>query len=125
VGVAADDGRAGERKSLFRADDVDDPLADVVHTEQCNTEVSAVVFKSLDLFGADGIGNTETAVCCRDIVVRDRERRGWAARTAPGQFQPFEGLRRGDLMDQLPIDVQQGGPVRFLPYEMCVPNLVE
>ena len=71
---------------MFRADDVDDPLTDIVHTEQRNTEVPAVVFKCLDLFGADGVGNTETAVRRRDIVVRDRERRGRAARTAPGQF---------------------------------------
>ena len=42
VAVAADDGRAGKRKTLFGADDVDDALAAVVLVEIFDAEFAGV-----------------------------------------------------------------------------------
>ena len=54
VAVAADDGHAGQRKALLRADDVDDALADVVLVVIFDAEILGVLGQRLDLLMLSG-----------------------------------------------------------------------
>jgi hypothetical protein len=60
-------------------------------------------------------------------VVRDRHRRVGAADLAAGELQPFKGLRRRDLVDQVKIDVDQAGVgILVLVFDdVAVPDLVD
>ena len=50
---------------------------------------------------------------------------GWAAGFAPGQLQPLERLGRRHFVDELAVDIQQRGAVRFRANDVGVPNLLE
>ncbi len=117
--------RTGKRKTLFRTDHMDDSLPDVAHVEQGNAEISAVVFQRLNLQGADLVCDAKPPVGRRYIVVRHRQGGAGTAGSATGELQSFEGLRGGDLVNQLPVDVEQCRPIRLGPNDMGFPNLVE
>jgi hypothetical protein len=46
------------------------------------------------------------------------------ANLAAGGAQTFEGLRRGHLMDQMAVDIEQAGAVIGFVNQMIVPDLV-
>ena len=43
---------------------------------------------------------------------------------AAGVAQAFEGLRRGHLMDKVPVDIDETGAIRLLVHQMVVPDFV-
>jgi hypothetical protein len=57
-------------------------------------------------------------------VVRHREVGVDPPRLTASQAQPFEGLRAGDLVYEVAIDIYQAGAVLFLADNMGVPELV-
>jgi hypothetical protein len=57
-------------------------------------------------------------------VVHRRDREVGPPDAAAGQPQPVEGLRRGDLVDQVEVDVQERDAV-ILPDDVTLPQLVE
>ena len=57
--VTADDRGAWQRKALFRSDNMYDALADVVHSEERNTEFVTIVLQCLNLLRADRIRDAE------------------------------------------------------------------
>src|SRR5438270_3329865 len=128
VAVAANDRHAWLREALLRPDDVDDALVDAVDREVRNPEFLDVALEHVDLqlrFGIADAGDTGRPVGGRDVVVGDRHRRIRPAHLAAGELQPLEGLRCGDLMDQVKIDVDQVGALALWGDHMALPDLVE
>ncbi len=113
VGVAADDGHAGLREALLRADDVDDALAGRVHRVQGDAELGAVVAQRLDLLAARSgrrsrrsvswVGTLWSSVAIGELGVAD---------AAAGEAQAVERLRAGDLVDEVEVDEEQVGLAR-------------
>ena len=65
------------------------------------------------------------AVAGRHVVVGHRQGRVGAADRAAGQPQALEGLRAGDLVDQVAVDVEEAGAVGLRIDEMGVPDLLK
>ena len=125
VAVAADDGHAGERKALLRPDDVDDTLADVVLGVILDAEILGVPSQSLDLDAAFLVLDAELALGrSRHVVIDHGQRLFRMPDFSAAHAQPFEGLRAGDLMHEVPVDVQQRRAVLFEMHEVAVPKLV-
>ena len=130
VAVAADDGHARLAETLFRPDDVDNALVKAGDRKVRDPELLDVALEHVDLKLRLGIVDARSAgrpVGRRDVVVRDRHRRVGAADLAPGELQPFKGLRRRDLVNQVKIDVDQAGiGILVLVFDdVAVPDLVE
>ena len=124
MAVAADDGGAGQRKALLGADDVDDALALVELVEIFDAEFPGVLRQRRDLLDAFGIGIGLGAVGGRDVVIDDGQRLLGRAHLAAGGAQALEGLRRGHLVDEMAVDIEQAGAVIGLVNQMVVPDLV-
>ncbi len=65
VAVAADNGRAGQRESQFRADDMHDALVDVGRAEIADAEFRGVSFQRRQLLGAFQIGDRNAFAIAR------------------------------------------------------------
>ena len=120
MAVPADDREARKGDSLFRGDDVNNPLTEVVHGEIGDIEVVGVLFKSLDLKGADRVGDSPGPVGGGNIVVRNGKGQVRSSHLSSGLLQAFEGLGAGDLVNQLPVDIEKRHAALFCHY-MGVP----
>ena len=87
-------------------------------------KVLGVLRQRRDLLGAFRIGVGQAAVGGRHVVVDDGQRLVRRVHLAAGGAQAFEGLRRGDLMHQMAVDIDEAGAVRLLVDQMVVPDLV-
>jgi hypothetical protein len=110
VRVAADDGHARLGDAQLGADDVHDALIARVHVVELDAEVGAVLAQRGNLLGRDLVDDVEAALDGGGHVVIDgRDGAIGTAHLAAGQAQAFKGLRRGDLVEQLQVDVEQVG----------------
>src|SRR5229473_677999 len=101
VTVAADDRRARLRQSQLRPDDVHDALFRGIDIEKRNAEFAAIIPQRLDLFGCNRIGNGQTSISGRNVVVYRSHRQLWAAHTTACSTQTVECLGRGDLVNKM------------------------
>ena len=124
VAVAADDGGAGQRKALLGADDVDDALALVELVVIFDAEFLGVLRHHPHLLDALRIRIGFGAVGGRDVVVDHGQRLLRRANLAARRAQALEGLRRGHLVDQMAVDIEQAGAVIGFVHQMVVPDLV-
>ena len=124
MAVAADDSGAGQRKALLGADHVDDALALVELVEILDAEFPGVLGHHPHLLDAFGIGIGLGAIGGRDVVVDDGQRLLRRAHLAPGLTQALEGLRRGHLVDEMAVDIEQAGAVIGFVNQMIVPDFV-
>jgi hypothetical protein len=111
VAVAAHDRHARLGEALLGADHVDDALAGVAHRVAGDAELLAVAQEDVHLLLGDGVGDGQRQVAGGDVVVHRRHRQVGAPHLASRQAQPVEGLRRGDLVDQVEVDVEEVGLV--------------
>ena len=125
VAVAADDRHARLRVAQLRADHVDDPLVSVLEVVQADAELAAVFAQRIDLLPRDRVGDRLIAIGGRDVVVGCGHRPLGPADLAAGQSQPFKGLRAGDLVDQLQVDVENRLFAGFRVDDVVVPDLLE
>ncbi len=109
VAVATDDGHARQGASLLRPDDVDDALSGVAHRVVGDAELGSVTAQRLDLLGRHLVGDRLVDVGRRNVVVLGGDRQLGTPDAPASQTQPLEGLRAGDLVDEVEIDVQQIG----------------
>ncbi len=124
VGIAADDGGAGQGEALLGADHVDDALAAVVLVEILDAEFRDVGGERLDLQPAVGVLDALGAIGRRNVVVDHRQGALGRVDLASGHAQPLEGLGARHLVDQVPIDVEQRRAVRLGLDDVVVPDLV-
>ncbi len=123
MAISADQGHAGQGEALFRADDVHDAVARIVYFIQFDPELRAVAAQSVDL-KLRVFRDILVAIGC-DIMVDYRKRQFRPPDFTARQLQPFERLRTGHLMDDVPVDIEQAGAVLLLVDQMRFPNLVE
>ena len=96
MAVAADDGGAGQRKALFRADDMDDALFRVGIANIADAEGRGIGLQRFQLLRAFGVGNRDAvarpvAPCrCRQIMVGHRQASDRAAALCVRHAQSFE-----------------------------------
>ena len=128
VTVAAYDRHAGQRRSLFRAHDVNDALT-LVHEREirCRTDALHVLVQCFYLKQCNRVsdaGETLFPTCRRRIVVGRRHDGGLAPRLASCKTQTFKGLRAGDFVHQVAVNVDGGSTVAFGGHHMFIPELV-
>ena len=114
----------GQRATLLGPDDVDDALAGVAHRVVGDAELGGVLAQHLDLAGRDRVGDRLVDVGRRDVVVLGGDRELGPADPAPGEAQPVERLRAGDLVDEVQVDVEQVGLARRRAHEVALPHLL-
>ena len=68
-----------------------------------------VVVEHLELLSRDGVGHRLVDVGGGHVVVSRGDRQVGAAHRAPGQAESVEGLRGGDLVDQVQVDEEEIG----------------
>ncbi len=109
--VAADHGHAGLSEAVFRADDVNDavPVAEIV--EQRDAEILAVRAELFDLGPSDSVYDGQRLIGGRRRVIAGGDRQVGPAHLQAALAKTGESLRRGDLMDQVEVDVEQRGRV--------------
>ena len=112
VAVAAHDRHAGLGEAELRADDVHDALLDVAERVQPDAELLGVAAQGLDLGARDRVGDRLVPVEGRDVVVLGGQGEVGTAHLPSGEPQAVEGLRAGDLVDEVEVDVEQVGLAR-------------
>ena len=124
VGVAADDGHAGLGEAELGADDVDDALVGVLDVEELDAEVAAVAAEGLDLFRGDLVGDVEAVIDAggRHVVVDRGDGAIGPTDLAIGEAEALEGLRAGDLVDEVEVDVEDGGLIGGFGDEVLLPD---
>ena len=125
MAVAADDGHARLGKSEFGADDVHDALVGRIHVEQRDAKFLAILLQRLNLERCNGIGDGSAPRFGRNIVVNRGHGAVGLAHPASGRAQAVEGLRRGDLVDQVQVYVEKRQAVGRRRDYVLVPDFLE
>ncbi len=124
MAVATDQGHARLGESQFGAEDVHDALMAAAGAVEGHAELGTVEFQLLHLPRGDGIGDGQAAVMGWNAVIDGGDRAMEIADLQTALAQPIEGLGAGDLMEQLQIDVKQGGLTIPLGDHVRIPELV-
>ena len=128
VRIAADHGHARQRRAVFRPDHMNIALLLVEEGEiDLGLEFLDVLVQRLNLDARHRVGDAIEAalpVAGRRVVVGSRHHRIHTPHRTTGQFQAFIGLRTGDFMHQMAVDINQRRPVRLFANEMTLPKLV-
>ena len=106
VAVAANDRHARLGVAQLRPDHVHDSLPRIIQIVVGNAELVAVVAQRVDLFLRDHVDNRQAAVGGGHIVVGRGHGLLGPADSAAHLPQPREGLRTGDLMYQVQVDIK-------------------
>src|SRR6266478_1689793 len=127
VRVAADDGHAGFGEAEFGADDVDDALVGRLDVVELNAEVGTVFAEGFDLAGGDLVDDVETVFDAAggDVVVHRCDSAISTAQFAARHAEAVEGLRAGDLVDEVKVDVENAGFACGFGDEMLLPDFFE
>lgn len=117
------------RSSLFGADHVADPMAHIRQGELRDAELTTVGAKVLDLDSRHRIGRLGGHIPAggpgRNIVIHRGQHGPGSPDAVPRKAQALEGLRTGDLVDQMSIDIDQTLPARPLLDQMGGPEFHE
>ena len=125
VAIPADHGHARQGPALFGADDVNDALAHIGHRVIDHPEIAGVAVQRLDLDAAFLV--VDMGVAARrggHVVIGHGDGLFGAAHLAVGQAQALEGLRAGDFVHQMAVDIEQAGAVFGLAGDVGIPDLV-
>ena len=122
--VTTNDGHAWLGKTLLRPHYMDHTLADITHAIFGNFKLTAVTGQGLYLQFGNRIGNTLLNISSRYVVIGNSQISHATPWFTARKSQPFKSLRRGHLMQQLTIDVEQHRAIRFAPNHVAVKDLV-
>ena len=112
MGVTAHDGHTRQRSAVLGSDHMHDTLPLVLEREVSQrTDFADIAVEGLDLLTGNRILNTHFPMIGWRVVVGRCDDGVHAPRLAPGQLEPFEGLRAGDFVDQMTVDVDQRSAV--------------
>ncbi len=129
VRITADHRHARQREALLRPHHMHDALALVIDGELDDAEVAAVFVQRGDLDARGLVGNAGHALFTfgavgGHVVVGRRDIGVQAPGLAAGELEALKGLRAGDFVQQLAVDIDEAGAVITLLYKMVVPELV-
>ena len=124
VAVTADDGGARQGETLLRPDDVHDALTDIHHRQILDAKLLGVGFERLDLDAALLVGDAAGAVRRGHVVIGHGQRLFRTAHLAAGHAQTFKGLRARHFVHEMPVNVEQAGPVFTGLDNVVVPDFV-
>src|SRR4029079_10194746 len=124
VAVTAHDRGTGKSESLLRADDVDDALALVELVEILDAEILGILRQCRDLPGAFRIRIGFAAIGGRNVVVDHGQGLVGGVHLAAGCTQTLKGLRRGDLVHQMAVNIDQTRPIWLLVNQVVFPDFV-
>ena len=124
MAVAAHDRGAGQREALLGPDDVDDALTLVELVEILDAEILGVLRERGDLLGAFRIRIGLAAIGGGNVVIDHRQCLVGRMHLAAGGAQAFEGLRGGDLVHQMAIDVDETRPIRLFVNQVIFPDFI-
>ncbi len=131
VRIAADDCLAGLSRPELRRNYVHDAAFGTREIPELDPEIGAVLFHLDDLLGRGRLADDLEILERGDGNRRDRVIECSEAQIGPAHGQAFfaqhvEGLRARHLMDEMQIDIEDGGAiVAFGADDMRVPYLVE
>ena len=125
VGIAADDSHARVGKPQLRSDDVDDALLGRVEIEELDPKRLRIPDQGIDLSCRDLIGDRKPALASGYVVIEGCDRQLWPPDPTPGEPEAVERLRRGDLVHQVQVDIEQRWPIRHLSDDVSIPDFVE
>ena len=120
VGVAADDGGAGQGDAELGAHHMDDPLIFVVEIVEANPERLAVIGERLHLDAGHLAGGGDVLGGGGDVVIHGGPGQVRAAQLAVHGAQAVKCLRAGHFMHQMAVDVDEGGLPFHFPYHVGV-----
>ena len=123
--ITADNGHAGLCEALFRANDMDNALANIFHRKIGNTKFGCIGGKRLNLNPRFLVRNAHRPVGCRYIVVSNSKCAIGGTNLAASIAQAFKSLWAGHFMDKVPVDIDQTGAVILAMHNMCIPYLVK
>src|ERR1700694_126554 len=106
MGVAADDRHPGWGEAELRADYVDDPLVPAAQLVKPDPLPGAVGVERLQLLARELVGYLGAG---RRVVVGGGDREVGPVHLPSRQLEAGEGLRRGDLVDQVHVNEEQVG----------------
>ena len=121
MGIPAHDGRTREGQSLLRAHHMDNPLARVTQVEQRHSEILTVLPQGFDLLGGNRVLDRLKLVSGRNVVIRNRKSRLRNPYLSSCHPESLKGLRRGHLMDQMAVDVEDTVSI-LLVNQMGIPD---
>jgi len=124
MAVPAHDCGSRQRKTLLRPDDVDDALPFIELVEIFEPKQLGVLRQISDLRRTFRVGVWLGAVGGGDIMVDHQKRLVGGMDLAAGQSQPLECLRTRDLVNEMPVDIDQAGAIRLLVDQVVFPDLV-
>jgi hypothetical protein len=118
-------GCAGQHHAELRRDHVTDALLGVADVEQPNAVAAAALAHGAQKGSTRRIGVVVAAGLGRDRVVLHREREIGTPHRAALLVQLLEGVRRVQLVQYVPVDIDELAPIRARRHQVGVPNLVE
>jgi len=86
---------------------MDDAMPTIVDRNIGNSEVRRIRPQARNLLRRLPVGKWLLAESCRHRVIGDRDMSFWTAQFVATFDQASEGLRAGDLLNEMPIDVEQ------------------
>src|SRR6266568_5592604 len=127
VRVTTDNRHSRESNTLFRPDDMHNPLASISHIIKREAEVPCILLHRREAQGTLLIYDVQYASSghCRYIVVEDSDGGIGPMDRATGSTQTGKGLRRGHFMHQVAIDIENGGLSEYFTYNVSIPDFLK
>ena len=122
--IATNDRHAGQRRTLFRADDMHDPLPFVRHIEVGQAVRFRIHIQRFHLKTRNGVGDRPLAVLRRYVMVGHQQVGGNSPWLASRHSQTFESLRAGHFVQEMTVDIQNRRAVLFRIHHMGFPKFV-
>mmetsp|Transcript_46269 Transcript_46269/g.112138 ORF Transcript_46269/g.112138 Transcript_46269/m.112138 type:complete len:221 (-) Transcript_46269:102-764(-) len=129
VGISTDSDASWKSESLFGSNNVHNTLTLIGHSKVLESKVLDILFQLHNLCSTGGFFNKGldvnqlTAIFGRNIVVNGSKSTIGTTDSTRTETKSFKGLRRGHLMNQVSVDVQQGG-ISIVIDKMVVPDLI-
>ena len=101
------------------------PWLDAAQCVQRHAELGAVVAQPGHLLGGHRVGDRLVDADGRYVVVHCRQREIGPAYLSARQVESLERLRRGDLVHQVQVDIQEHGLAFGACHDMMIPDLVK
>jgi len=125
MAVTANNGHARLCQAQLRPDHVHNPLLRRIHIKKPDSKFPAILLQGFNLSRGNSVGDRGTARLGWNVVVYRSYGSQPLPDSPPGRSQAIESLRRGNLMDEVQVNVKNGRPTARFGYQVGVPDLFE